>query len=245
MATMQLIRDKTIRSYIQHSDKCIKNWSKKPAISSLLRTIINGYCLPTANNTDGNKLNALDIGCGLGYDSIILSDIGKCNVYAIDAVPQFLEYFKQNIERVEQQNNKKLDIYPIECDFKQILQCQRLTEQKYDVLWNNASLMHLSKREFNQFLSDIHSICTSKTIFGSIFFNGHGSKERYTDVTFVPDRYLSEYTKYELSQMFIRNGWKISLMSPATNYNRKGDWIQILAQQDDTHPNTNFNRHLH
>ena len=31
--------------------------------------------------------------------------------------------------------------------------------------------------------------------------------------------------------MDVMHGWRVLLMSPATEYNRKGDWIQIIAQQ--------------
>lgn len=225
---------RTINAYIKHSDKCIETWSSKPKISGLLRTIIKGYCL---NNNNTRNLNVLDIGCGLGYDSIIFADIGKCNVYSIDACPQFLDYFKQNIIHAQQQSNKSLDINVIECDFNydKISENEQLTSQKYDILWNNASLLHLTKYEFNKWLHDIHSICTGNTIFGSLFYAGkdgnNTSNEKYTDDSFVADRYLSEYTKYELSKFYMNNGWKVLLMSPATDYNREGDWIQVLAQQ--------------
>ena len=160
---------RTINAYIKYSDKCIENWSAKPKISGLLRTIINGYCLKSDNNH--RRLNVLDIGCGLGYDSIIFADIGKCDVYSIDTCPQFLEHFKQNIKYAENQSNKALDINVIECDFNynKISENEQLIAQKYDILWNNASLMHLSKFEFNKWLHDIHSICTGNTIFGSLF----------------------------------------------------------------------------
>ena len=226
---------RTINAYSKYSDKCIANWSAKPKISGLLRTIIKGYCM---NNK--KKLNVLDIGCGLGYDSIIFADIGKCNVYSIDACPEFLEYFKQNIDHAQKQSNKILDINVIECDFNKINENEELMDVKYDILWNNASLMHLSKDEFKKWLNDIHSVCTGNTIFGSLFFagnlddRGEVSNERWTDESFVPDRYLSEYTKYELSKFYTENGWRVLLMSPATEYNRKGDWIQIIAQPNKT-----------
>ena len=54
--------------------------------------------------------------------------------------------------------------------------------------------MHLSKNDFNKWLSDIHQICNGNTIFASLFYKGEKSQERYTDSTFVPNRYLSEYT---------------------------------------------------
>merc|ERR550525_257123 len=112
-----------------------------------------------------------------------------------------------------------------------MLNHQLLNEQKFDILWNNASLMHLSKRELNQFLGDAHSLCTGDAIFGSLFYAGKESLERFTDLTFVPDRYLSQYAKHELAAMHEKNGWRVLLMSPAADYQRKGEWFQILATQ--------------
>eukprot|EP01084_Bolivina_argentea_P063430 115814_1 len=147
-------------------NKTLNAWKNKT-------TIIHRYCLKDTKDENKKKLNVLDIGCGLGYDSIIFADIGGCKVHSIDAVPQFLDCVQQNIERVEKQNNKHLDIDVINCDFTKLLSCDALMGQQYDILWNNASLMHLSKTEFNTFLHDIHEICTGNTVFGSLFFQGN------------------------------------------------------------------------
>ena len=146
--------DATINAYIQYSDKCISNWSKKIKPNGLLK-MLTKYC---KTNSINKQMRVLDIGCGLGFDSLIFANAGNCIVDSIDVVPQFLDFMKEKNTKESLTN-----INIIECDFNEILNHPTISKQKYDILYNNASLMHLSKNDFNKWLSDIHKICNGKT----------------------------------------------------------------------------------
>eukprot|EP01084_Bolivina_argentea_P140814 247491_1 len=212
----------TVTAYSKYANKCINNWGKGKLTQpyAFLKELINTYC----KNQD--KCNIIDIGCGLGYDTLAFANgcSTESEIIGIDGTNEFINY--------AQIHHKKTNLKFVKCQFKDIFTHKLLFENKFDICWANASLIHIPKHELDVFLHDLHSICTGKSIFAGVFCYGNG--EGYSYGKFVPGRYFSSYNEQELATHFETNDWNVIGVKLSETYPRAGKWIEIIAQEAST-----------
>lgn len=127
---------------------------------------------------------------------------------------------------------------------------KEIGEYEFDIFWANASLIHMPKKDLLIFLENLHSLCrccgnnknkkdnSNSSIFGGIFCEGKG--ESILNGKFVPGRYFSKYDDCELWNYFCKTGWNVIKIGQATQYSRKGKWIEILCQCDCKQSDENY-----
>ncbi|QIW10589.1 class I SAM-dependent methyltransferase [Francisella sp. LA112445] len=126
--------------------------------------------------------NALDIGCGSGRDALYFANKG-IEVTAID--------FSSNIINEAKKINNHTNIEYIATDIENYK-----TNEKYDLIWANASLLHLKKDKLVEVLKNIKKMLSTKGYFYSCFKQGNNSE--------IDDlgRYFAYYDEQILRKVF-------------------------------------------
>jgi len=98
-----------------------------------------------------------------------------------------------------------------------------------DGLWAAASLMHLPKSDARRVLSELWRFVRPGGFFAATVT--HGMKSRLVTDGWLPGPYVARWKKDELARAVHRAGWTILELKVITNQERKGRWLNLLAQR--------------
>lgn len=97
-------------------------------------------------------------------------------------------------------------------------------------VWAAASLIHLSKKEFKRSLSEITEMIVEEGILAATLSHGRGSG--YLHDGWIPGRYFSFWHRDELAGQVMEAGLKIISLKTVSNRERKGRWLNLIAQRE-------------
>jgi hypothetical protein len=100
----------------------------------------------------------------------------------------------------------------------------------FDGLWAAASLMHLPKPVARRVLIDLCRLIRPGGLFAATMT--YGMTSRLVADGWVPGRYFARWKKDELARAVRRAGWLILDLKVITNRERKGRWLNLLAQRE-------------
>ncbi len=99
----------------------------------------------------------------------------------------------------------------------------------FDGLWAAASLMHFPKPVARRILTDLNRLVRPGGLFAATVT--HGVRSRIVTGGWVPGRYFARWKKDELARAVRRAGWSILELKIITNRERRGRWLNLLAQK--------------
>jgi len=186
--------------------ECTARWSKQrhrrsPLLAEWLHRLPAGARL-------------LDLGCGGGKDAGDLSQRGY-RVVGVDRTTALLLVGRHR--------------YPSLPLIRADLRYLPFQAMSFDGLWAAASLMHLPKPAARRILTDLSRLVRPGGLFAATVT--HGVKSRLVTDGWVPGRYFARWRKDELACAVRRSGWKILELKVVTNRERKGRWLNLLAQR--------------
>ena len=204
-STTQLVLQ-TIDAYERSAKECVARWSKRrhrrpPLLTEWLHRLPAGASL-------------LDLGCGGGQDAGDLNRRGY-RVVGVDRTSALLlagrrRYGSLPLVRADLRN---LPFHAM----------------SFDGLWAAASLMHFPKQDARCILADLCRLVRPGGLFAATVT--YGVKSRLVTDGWVPGRYFARWRKDELARAVRRAGWTILELKIITNRERKGRWINLLAQR--------------
>jgi SAM-dependent methyltransferase len=204
-STTQLVLQ-TIDAYERSAKECVAQWSKRrhrrpPLLAEWLA------CLPA-------DARLLDLGCGGGKDAGDLSQRGY-RVVGLDRTSSLLSAGRRRY--------RSLPL--VRADLRQL----PFRARSFDGLWAAASLMHLPKPVARRILTDLSRLVRPGGLFAATMT--YGVKSRMVTDGWVPGRYFARWKKDELARAVRRAGWSILELNITTNRERKGRWLNLLAQK--------------
>jgi len=203
--TTQLVLQ-TIDAYERSDKECVVRWNKRrPRRPSLLVEWLE--YLPA-----GTRL--LDLGCGGGRDAGDL-DLRGYRVVGVDRTSALLSAGRRRY--------RSLPL--VRADLRQL----PFHAMSFDGLWAAASLMHLPKPEARRILADLCKLVRPGGLFAATVT--YGMKSRLVTDGWVPGRYFARWKKDELARVVRRAGWTILELKVVANRERKGRWLNLLAQK--------------
>jgi len=196
----------TIDAYERSAKECLARWSKRrhrrpPLLAEWLQ------CLPV-------DARLLDLGCGGGQDADDLSQRGY-RVVGLDRTSAMLSAGRRRYRSL-----------PLVCADLRYLPFLAMS---FDGVWAAASLMHLPKPDARGTLTDLLRLVRPGGLFAATVT--YGVKSRLVTDGWVPGRYCARWKKDELARAVRRAGWKILELKMVTNRERKGRWLNLLAQR--------------
>jgi hypothetical protein len=99
----------------------------------------------------------------------------------------------------------------------------------FDGLWAAASLIHLPKPNARRALTDLCKLIRPGGLFAATM--AHGVKSHLVRDGWLPGRYFARWGKEELAHAVHRAGWSVLELRVVTNRERKGQWLNLLAQR--------------
>ena len=203
--TTQLVLQ-TIDAYERSAKDCLARWNKRrhrrsPLLVEWLRSL-----------PEDAKL--LDLGCGGGKDAGDL-DRREYSVVGLDRTRALLSAGRRR--------------YPSLPLVRADIRTLPFQAMSFDGLWAAASLMHLPKPEARRTLADLYRLVRPGGLFAATVT--HGVKSRLVTDGWVPGRYFARWKKDELARAVRRAGWQILELNVVTNRERKGRWLNLLAQK--------------
>ena len=203
--TTQLVLQ-TIDAYERSARECVSRWNKRRRRRpSLLVEWLQH--LPA-----GTRL--LDLGCGGGRDAGDL-DLRGYRVVGVDRTKALLSAGRRRYRSL-----------PLVCADLRDLPFHAMS---FDGLWAAASLMHLPKPVARRILADLCKLVRPGGLFATTVT--HGTKSRVVTDGWVPGRYFARWKKDELARAVRRAGWTILELNVVANRERKGRWLNLLAQK--------------
>lgn len=203
--TTQLVLQ-TIDAYERSAKECVVRWNKRrPRRPSLLVEWLE--YLPA-----GTRL--LDLGCGGGRDAGDL-DLRGYRVVGVDRTSALLSAGRRRY--------RSLPL--VRADLRQL----PFHAMSFDGLWAAASLMHLPKPEARRILADLCKLVRPGGLFAATVT--YGMKSRLVTDGWIPGRYFARWKKDELARVVRRAGWTILELKVVANRERKGRWLNLLAQK--------------
>jgi len=204
-STTQLVLQ-TIDAYERSGMECIARWSKRrhrwpPLLAEWLKHFPAGACL-------------LDLGCGGGQDAGDLDRRGY-RVVGLDRTSALLSAGRRRY--------RSLPLVRADLRFLPF------QARSFDGLWAAASLMHLPKPNARRILTDLCGLVRPGGLFAATVT--YGVKSRFVTDGWVPGRYFARWRKEELARAVRRAGWEIISLRVVSNQERKGRWINLLAQR--------------
>jgi SAM-dependent methyltransferase len=196
----------TIDAYERSARECVARWKKRrhrrPPL--LVHWIQH---LPT-----GARL--LDLGCGDGQDAGDLSRRGY-QVVGVDRTSAFLSTGRRRY--------RSLPL--VRADLRSL----PFQAMSFDGLWAAASLMHFPKPEARRILADLCRLIRPGGLFAATVT--YGTKSCLVTDGWVPGRYFARWKKDELARAVRGAGWTILEVNVVTNRERKGRWLNFIAQR--------------
>lgn len=203
--TTQLVLQ-TIDAYERSARECVARWNKRrPRRPPLLVQWIQR--LPS-----GTRL--LDLGCGGGRDAGDLNLRGY-RVVGVDRTSALLSAGRR----------RYCSLPLVRADIRQL----PFHAMSFDGLWAAASLMHLPKPEARRILVDLCKLVRPGSLFAATVT--YGMKSRFVTDGWIPGRYFARWKKDELARAVRRAGWTILELKVVANRERKGRWLNLLAQK--------------
>ena len=196
----------TIAAYERSAADCLARWSKRrlrrpPLLTEWLRH------LPI-------DARLLDLGCGGGQDASNLRQRGY-RVVGLDRTNALLSAGRRR--------DPSLPL--VLADLRQL----PIRDISFDGLWAAASLMHLPKPVARRILIDLYGLVRPGGFLAATVT--YGVKSGIVTDGWVPGRYFARWKKDELARAVRRAGWEILELRVVTNRERKGRWLNLLAQR--------------
>jgi SAM-dependent methyltransferase len=156
----------------------------------------------------------LDLGCGGGQDS---SDLGQrgYRVVGVDRASALLSAGRRR--------------YPSLPLIRADLRDPPFQAASFDGLWAAASLMHFPKPVARRILADLCKLVRPGGLLAATVT--YGVKSRLVTDGWIPGRYFARWRKDELARAVRRAGWTILELNVVANRERKGRWLNLLAQK--------------
>ena len=197
----------TIEVYERSAKECLARWSQRrhrrpPLLVEWLQ------CLPA-------DARLLDLGCGGGQDAGDLAQRGY-RVVGLDRTRALLSAGRRCYRAL-----------PLVCADLRDLPFQTMS---FDGLWAAASLIHLPKPDARRILTDLCRLVRPGGLFAATVT--HGVKSRLVTDGWLPGRYIARWRKEEFARAARRAGWTILELRVATNRERKGRWINVIARRE-------------
>jgi len=204
-STTQLVLQ-TIDAYERSALECVARWNQRrhrrlPLLADWL----------TRLSADARLL---DLGCGGGQDAGDLQRQGY-RVVGLDRTSALLSAGRRR--------------YPSLPLVRADLRHLPFQAMSFDGLWAAASLMHLPKPVARRILTDLCRLVRPGGLFAATMT--HGVKSRLVTDGWVPGRYFARWRKDEFARAVRRAGWLILELKVVTNRERKGRWVNLLAQR--------------
>jgi SAM-dependent methyltransferase len=203
--TTQLVLQ-TIDAYERSAVECVARWNRRRHRRPPLLVEWLKY-LPA-------DARLLDLGCGGGHDAGDLDQRGY-RVVGVDRTGALLSA-----------GRRRHALLPlVRADLRQL----PFEAMSFDGLWAAASLMHLPKPAARRLLTDLFRLIRPGGLLAATVTQGAQSC-LVTD-GWVPGRYFARWRKEELARAVRRAGWKILELRVVANRERKGRWLNLLAQR--------------
>jgi SAM-dependent methyltransferase len=204
-STTQLVLQ-TIDAYERSARECVVRWNQRrhrrpPLLVKWLKS------LPA-------DARLLDLGCGGGKDAGYLGQRGY-RVVGVDRTSALLSAGRRRY--------RSLPL--VRADLRQL----PFQAMSFDGLWAAASLMHLPKPVARRTLTDLSKLVRPGGLFAATVT--YGVKSRLVTNGWVPGRYFARWKKDELARTVRRAGWNILELKIITNRERKGRWLNFIAQR--------------
>ena len=203
--TTQLVLQ-TIDAYERSAKKCMARWDKRrhrrpPLLVEWLQYLPAGASL-------------LDLGCGGGQDAGDLDQRGY-HVVGVDRTSALLSAGRRR--------------YPSLPLVRADLRDLPFQAMSFDGLWAAASLMHFPKPDARRILADLYKLVRPGGLFAATVT--YGVTSRLVTDGWVPRRYFARWRKDELARAVRRTGWTLLELNVVNNRERKGRWVNLLAQK--------------
>ena len=196
----------TINVYERSAKECLARWSQRRHRRPPL--LVEWFQRLPAD------ASLLDLGCGGGQDAGNLAQRGY-RVVGLDRTRALLSAGRRRY--------RSLPL--VRADLRDL----PFQAMSFDGLWAAASLMHLPKPEARRILTDLRRLVRPGGLFAATVT--HGVKSRLVTDGWLPGRYVARWRKDELARAVRRAGWTILELSVVTNRERKGRWLNLLAQK--------------
>ena len=196
----------TIDVYERSAKECLARWSQRRHRRPPLLVEWLQY-LPA-------DARLLDLGCGGGQDAGDLAQRGY-RVVGLDRSRALLSAGRR----------RYCSLPLVRADLREL----PFQAMSFNGLWAAASLIHLPKPDARRILTDLYRLVRPGGLFAATMT--HGLKSRRVTDGWLPGRYVARWRKDELARAVRRAGWKILELKVITNQERKGRWLNILAQK--------------
>jgi SAM-dependent methyltransferase len=203
--TTQLVLQ-TIDAYERSAVECVARWNRRRHRRPPLLVEWIKYLPPDAR--------LLDLGCGGGQDAGDLGQRGY-RVVGVDRTSALLLAGRRR--------------HPVLALVRADLRQLPFQAMSFDGLWAAASLMHLPKPAARRLLTDLYRLIRPGGLLAATVTQG--AQSRLVTDGWVPGRYFARWRKEELARAVRRAGWKILELRVVTNRERKGRWLNLLAQR--------------
>lgn len=213
----------TIGAYEKHAQEAIRGWRRRRRMP-FLRRILRLICRPLMRSQ--GWVSVLDVGCGPGFDALEFAKSG-CTVIGVDLVAPFLHHarcLKSRAARSGLISHGKLQFVSV--DIRDL--AHRRLGRRFDLIWANASLIHLRKKDLPGILGHLRGLLNDRGVLACTFFHGKG--ESIYGGSYIPGRFFSRYKKDELRRVFLRSGWRVKQVCVVANEDRKGRWLNVIAE---------------
>jgi SAM-dependent methyltransferase len=196
----------TTAAYERSAKECLARWDKRrhcrpPLLVEWLQYLPAGASL-------------LDLGCGGGQDAGDFARRGY-HIVGVDRTSALLSAGRRR--------------YPSLPLVRADLRNLPFQAMLFDGLWAAASLMHVPKPEARRILADLCRLIRPGGLFAATVT--YGTKSRLVTDGWVPGRYFARWKKDELARAVCRAGWTILELNVVTNRERKGRWVNLIAQK--------------
>ena len=196
----------TIDAYERSAKECLARWGKRryrqpPLLVQWLQHLPAGARL-------------LDLGCGGGQDAGTLDQRGY-RIVGVDRTSALLSAGRRR--------------YPLLSLVRADVRDLPFQATSFDGLWAAASLMHVPKPKARQILAVLYRLTRPGGLFAATVT--YGAKSRLVTDGWVPGRYFARWKKDELGRAVHRAGWTILELNVVVNRERKGRWLNLIAQK--------------
>ncbi len=99
----------------------------------------------------------------------------------------------------------------------------------FDAIWAAASLIHLLKPEARRLLRTLRTFVPPGGLLAATV--AQGRHVGFLRAGWIPGRYFARWKKAELARAVRRAGWTVLHLEAVTNRERKGRWLNLIAQR--------------
>jgi hypothetical protein len=99
----------------------------------------------------------------------------------------------------------------------------------FDAIWAAASLIHLAKPDACRLLRALRAQVPIGGLLAATVAQGRHAG--FLRRGWIPGRYFARWRKAELGRTVTRAGWAIVSLKTVTGRERKGRWLNLIAQR--------------